>query len=225
MGDTSFVIRFDSELNGFYPMGSITLRGPEDVRSLTRDDFQFTRGSQFTSLALGDLSPGHYVLRFGRWQFTDLSQNRTIDQGFSVTFEVVQPLAANEFNFDLDGDGNVDGNDLALLQEAGRWRETDLKFDLNGDSEVGISDVAFLLQAGLGSRFGDTNLDGQFDSSDLVQIFRHGTFGRRATWETGDFTGDGLFDSDDLVLAFQHGTYSKLDPVAVAAALDDDFDR
>ncbi len=224
-GESMFVIRFDSELNNIFPHGSISLSGPDGRQQFSRNDFQFTRGSQFVALALGNLPEGEYDLRFARWQFTDLNQNRTIDPGFSVGFEVLEPAPLDaERSFDLDGSGVVDGHDLVLLQEAGRWPMAPFAFDLNSDGKVTVADVSVLVQSGLNSRFGDTNLDGRFDSSDLVQIFNSGSFGRRAAWISGDFTGDGFFDSDDLVLAFQHGTYSNLDPVAVAAAMDDDFD-
>lgn len=58
---------------------------------------------------------------------------------------------------------------------------------------------------------GRMNLDGQFDSTDLVQVFAAGQFEDtifgNSTWATGDWNGDGEFDTSDLVLAFQGGNY------------------
>jgi hypothetical protein len=55
---------------------------------------------------------------------------------------------------------------------------------------------------------GDVNLDGRFDSSDLVAVFQRGKYGvrpaeRQITWMDGDWDSDGDFDADDLAAAFQ----------------------
>jgi hypothetical protein len=74
---------------------------------------------------------------------------------------------------------------------------------------------------------GDANRDGQFDSSDLVQVFQRGEYDDgivgNSTWEEGDWNDDGEFDSSDLVLAFQTGLYEHKSRVAeskIAAAVD-----
>ncbi len=56
---------------------------------------------------------------------------------------------------------------------------------------------------------GDTNLDGQFNSADVVQVFVMGKFetGQPATWDTGDWNADQVFDSADFVAAFSRGGY------------------
>jgi hypothetical protein len=63
----------------------------------------------------------------------------------------------------------------------------------------------------MNTTYGDANLDGLFNSSDLVQILAAGEyvdeiFGNSG-WADGDFGGDGEFDTDDLVLALQTGAY------------------
>jgi hypothetical protein len=67
--------------------------------------------------------------------------------------------------------------------------------------------------AGLRTWIGDTNLDLEFDSSDLVQVLRAGLYDDlipgNATWATGDWNGDTEFDSGDLVAAFQEGGYDR----------------
>lgn len=56
---------------------------------------------------------------------------------------------------------------------------------------------------------GDSNIDGIFDSADLVLVFQAGLYesNQVATWDTGDWDHDGFCTSADLVLAFQIGAY------------------
>ena len=58
---------------------------------------------------------------------------------------------------------------------------------------------------------GDSNLDGVFNSADLVTIFAAGEFedltASNSTWEEGDWNGDGDFDTKDLIAAFQTNSY------------------
>jgi hypothetical protein len=54
---------------------------------------------------------------------------------------------------------------------------------------------------------GDANIDGQFDSADLVLAFQHGKYETNAAahWDQGDWNLDRRFNSTDLVSAFQTG--------------------
>ena len=58
---------------------------------------------------------------------------------------------------------------------------------------------------------GDANLDGRFNSSDMVDVFAAGQYEddveNNSVWATGDWTGDGEFDTTDLVAAFRGGAY------------------
>ena len=62
-------------------------------------------------------------------------------------------------------------------------------------------------------RIGDSNLDGIFNSTDLIVVFQAGEYedgiANNSSWGTGDWNGDGEFDTADLVYAFQAGTYSR----------------
>ena len=67
---------------------------------------------------------------------------------------------------------------------------------------------------------GDANLDGEFNSGDMVQVFVKGKYetGEDAGWEEGDWNGNLKFDSGDMVAAFVRGGYEKglrTDAVAV----------
>jgi hypothetical protein len=60
---------------------------------------------------------------------------------------------------------------------------------------------------------GDSNLDGEFSSTDFVVVFTAGqyedTVAGNSTWGTGDWNGDGEFNSGDFVEAFTEGGYEK----------------
>jgi hypothetical protein len=58
---------------------------------------------------------------------------------------------------------------------------------------------------------GDANIDGVFNSGDLVHVFQideyEDAIAGNLTWSDGDWTNDNEFDSGDLVKAFQDGNY------------------
>ena len=74
----------------------------------------------------------------------------------------------------------------------------------------------------LGTSPGDANLDGVFNSADLVAVFIAGQYedGRdgNSHWEEGDWNCDGEFDSRDLVAAFQAGGYTAAARISTQAA-------
>jgi hypothetical protein len=61
--------------------------------------------------------------------------------------------------------------------------------------------------------FGDSNLDGEFNSSDFTSVFQAAQYEdgvvQNSTWSTGDWNGDHEFDSGDFILAFQSGGYEN----------------
>ena len=71
----------------------------------------------------------------------------------------------------------------------------------------------------LGTWLGDADLDGQFNSSDLVTVFTAGKYesGDAAVWAEGDWNGDSTFGSGDLVVAFTDGGYEAGSRAAIAA--------
>jgi hypothetical protein len=115
-----------------------------------------------------------------------------------------------------------------VLQSGGN----DPRFDLTGDRQVNEQDRDELIVKILGTSYGDANLDGVFDSRDLIEVFQRGGYAdnasRNGAWENGDWNGDGEFESSDLVLAAQQGAYVPVSPkplAAVAAALHATVDR
>ena len=60
---------------------------------------------------------------------------------------------------------------------------------------------------------GDSNLDGEFNTGDLVSVFQAGHYEdavvMNSGWSEGDWNGDGEFNSSDLTLAFQDGDFEN----------------
>ena len=110
---------------------------------------------------------------------------------------------------DLNYDQTVDGDDIDLLWAGIRAGNTGL--DINIDGHVNLHDMRFLVEDILGTTIGDVNLDGAFDSRDLVHLFQVGEYEDdirlNSTWTDGDFDLDGEFSSADLIIVFQFGGY------------------
>lgn len=113
---------------------------------------------------------------------------------------------------DLDGNGLLESHDLNLFCAA-LADGSDLRYDLTNDGQVDSSDRDFMVFEVLDSTYGDSNLDGIFNSTDLIEVFQAGAYeddvSNNASWEQGDWNCDGDFDSSDLVLAFGSGNYSS----------------
>ncbi len=114
---------------------------------------------------------------------------------------------------DLTGNGIVDVGDLDLPSSVVRKGDDDADrhFDLNADGRVDEGDRRFFVRVVADSFFGDADMDGVFDSSDMVRVFQSGEYedlvSSNSTWASGDWNGNGDFESGDMVLAFQSGGY------------------
>jgi hypothetical protein len=66
-----------------------------------------------------------------------------------------------------------------------------------------------MIRGVIGTWYGDSNLDGEFSSADLVAVFSAGKYESFADagWAEGDWNGDRVFNSGDLVTAFSDGGY------------------
>ena len=139
----------------------------------------------------------------------------------NITVVVPDVLPAHDFN----GDGRIDVADINLLLTAVRTSSSDTQYDVVPDGVINQDDIVELVTspAKLNTYIGDVNLDGVFDTSDLVAIFAVGQYEDatplNSTWETGDWNGDGDFGTGDLLLAFQQGGFEQPPRAAVAAAV------
>ena len=117
------------------------------------------------------------------------------------------PPSAGDFN----ADGVLDDGDIELLSDGVRRAMMVPQLDLNGDGAVSGEDRRVWVEELRRTYFGDSTLDGEFSSSDLIHVFRRGEYEDgiigNSTWRDGDWDGDSEFDSGDLVVAFQGNGY------------------
>ncbi len=116
-----------------------------------------------------------------------------------------------EIRCDLTHDWRCTAEDIDILSLAVREQSTDLRYDLNEDGLVDADDRAYWVHDEKRTYFGDSNLDRQFNSYDMVGVFWFGQYEDakpgNSTWMTGDWDGDAEFTSADMVIAFQDGGY------------------
>jgi hypothetical protein len=121
---------------------------------------------------------------------------------------------------DFNNNGVLDAADIDDLTGQSASGANNATYDLNSDAQVNLGDITVWIKDLKNSWFGDANLDGEFNSSDLVTLFVAGTYedpSKPAVWTTGDFNGDGLFTSSDLVTALSDGGYEAGPRAAVSA--------
>jgi hypothetical protein len=126
---------------------------------------------------------------------------------------------------DYNNDGVADVLDIDLQANAMKTPDQNLDvYDENGDGMVDGADRQIWIKThargGVGTWVGDSDLNGEFNSGDLVAVFAAGKYetGEMATWAQGDWDGDMAFGSGDLVAAFSDGGYELGSfPPAVAA--------
>ena len=86
-------------------------------------------------------------------------------------------------------------------------------FDLLSDGVVNEKDLRVWVQDLRGTWFGDANLDGEFNSTDLIAVLTAGEYEdsikRNSGWATGDWNADGDFNTSDLLVAWTDGGYEQ----------------
>ena len=119
---------------------------------------------------------------------------------------------------DFNADDVLDVQDIDLLTAESASGDNDPAFDLYADLQVDQADISMWAKDLRQTWIGDADVDGEFNSADLVKVFTAGKYEAEATavWSEGDWTGDGVFDSGDLVAAFTDAGYEQ-GPVVAAA--------
>ena len=117
---------------------------------------------------------------------------------------------------DFNTNGQLDVDDLNRLTDAVTNNSQDMNFDIDGNRLVESNDRNVWIHALKQTYLGDANLDGLFDSGDLVAVFQGGEFeddvAHNSTWDEGDWDGDGDFGTEDFVVAFVDGGYEIQTP-------------
>ena len=112
---------------------------------------------------------------------------------------------------DMDLNESLDVSDIDRLCRAVRSHEINDRFDINRDRRVDEADVTALVESVFKSTVGDVNLDGVFDSTDLLTLFQKGQYedgvAGNSDWSSGDWNCDGEVSAADLVFAFKSGNY------------------
>jgi len=113
-------------------------------------------------------------------------------------FDVVQ-ASSSDPQWDIDGDGDVDGF---------------LTTGLNGQADIDStnSDIDYFVLKVLGTNYGDANLDGKVNEADLnilaLQWLKN--YGFLSSWGLADFNGDGEIDAADLNLIGDQWQWSNV---------------
>lgn len=123
--------------------------------------------------------------------------------------------------FDLNADGKCDAADIDLLADAVRKGSLEDRFDVNASGHLDDADRVFYVEEVKHTYIGDSNLDGQFNTSDFVAVFQVGEYEddeqQNSGWADGDWNGDAEFNTADFVAAFQSGGF-ELGPRAAQVA-------
>ncbi len=174
------------------------------------------------------LLTAHFIANADLWQ-SNVRFSGHAAAGYDF---VATPIGISSASGDVSDDRVVDAMDIDLVAAAIRDDLQDSRFDLTRDGSIDDADRRYLIETIFDTSAGDSNLDGRFDSGDLVSVFQAGKYEDgvpgNAGWAEGDWNGDGDFDSGDLVSAFQAGKYvAAARPLnaEIDAAIDAIFDR
>jgi hypothetical protein len=148
--------------------------------------------------------------------------------GATGTFTTIQDVSALRARVtpmlgdgDFNNDGMLSAADIDALTAAVRAGSSDLTFDVNQDGAVSGQDRVVWVEELKKTYFGDANLNGEFNSGDLVFVLTSGQYEDatpgNSTWATGDWNGDGDFTTSDFVTALQGGGYENGPRAAVSA--------
>jgi hypothetical protein len=121
---------------------------------------------------------------------------------------------------DFNADGVLTSADLDDLTTQSAAVTHPAAYDLNADALVDATDIQVWVKDLFNSWIGDADLNGEFNSGDLVSVLASGSYEADvdSVWSSGDFNGDGRTNSGDLVAALADGGY-EAGPRAAAAVV------
>lgn len=183
--------------------------------------------AEWTEGLFGEGFP-HRMVRGGSWESrfpTAISSAVTlitqpqVEVG-TVGFRIATLVRDGDYNTD----DLIDIADIEILRDA--VKHGDHSFDLTGDGFADSADIQFFAEDPdlLNSWIGDSNGDGQFNTSDFTTVFQAGQFEdndgtpdttMNSVWASGDWNGDGEFNPSDFVFGFQGDGFEKGPRVAL----------
>lgn len=177
--------------------------------------FDAMKGTQLDKISPTEIKPSDsFGLSFSIYQNQLLIGSPRDDTvatnaGGAYLYELAPAAELGDFN----RNERIDVGDIDLLTAAVRSGKDQPQFDLTGDLVTLSADRVYWVEKAAKTYFGDSNLDGVFDSLDFLFVFRAGVYEDKiagnATWAKGDWNGDGDFDSGDILWAYQDGHYNK----------------
>ncbi|MCA9213596.1 MAG: lamin tail domain-containing protein [Planctomycetales bacterium] len=210
--------KYASDRNDDTFLGAVTFVNYEDNSN------NWPADSTFASIYLSDLSADQHDGSNWKLSISDDGISSNADAAFESMIpdhpggDIASPGfvpsgIVNPNLGDFDNDGDLDVDDIDALSAEVRAGTNTESFDLNNDAVVSGLDRVVWVEELKNTFFGDSNLDGEFNSTDFVSVFTSGLYESEtkgtATWGTGDWNGDGNFDSSDFVTAFQSQAYEK----------------
>ncbi|MCA9149466.1 MAG: hypothetical protein KDA92_09215 [Planctomycetales bacterium] len=136
-------------------------------------------------------------------------------------FQITSTTGAGADPGDFNADGAIDATDIDLLSAEIIDGGASTRYDVDGNGMVDRDDRTFWVESIAKTYFGDSNLDGEFNTADLVFVFQGGKYEDaiedNAGWADGDWDGDKDFTSSDFVVAFQGNGYELGKRAAVSA--------
>src|SRR5690606_11142952 len=90
---------------------------------------------------------------------------------------------------DFNGNGQLDAPDIDDLTTQSAGGTNPAAYDLNSDALVNDADVRVWIRDLFNSWVGDADLNGEFNSTDLVAVLASGAYEAdvASVWSTGDF--------------------------------------
>ena len=215
---TEFPTGFDPVAAGlsFYesPIGDFDANQSVDATDIELMSDRLRRGNDIDFLAIEEYEEGWVIIdsRYGDFVYVS---NNVVEGGVSDADPIYETYGVSGLStFDATTESELEEFAAFIRKgsdENAPWLEA--AFDLNDDGRVNRSDKTFLLESVLQTGVGDSNLDGEFNSTDLIRVFTANEYedgiDDNSTWTTGDWTGDRDFSSADLVLAFAEGRYER----------------
>src|SRR5690606_24333328 len=145
-------------------------------------------GEAQTAVALSDLNDVNNWLGRSNWT-VDANLQATFDEFRIYDFALTTNQVLGNFQAgpdtlnigggnacDVNGDGACTAVDFDTLAAAVRGGDTSPQFDLNNDGQVNDDDKAFWVSNLMNTWVGDADLNGEFNSSDLVSVLASGTY-------------------------------------------------